>query len=489
MTMERLTASSTLPADVRQPAYVPSEHGCGIVHLGLGAFHKAHQAVYTDDALAAAGGDWRTIGASLRSPKAAEELNPQNGLFTLIERGVDNTSARVIGSIAKVIAAKGNSEQLLETLSDPRIRIASLTVTEKAYGIERMSGGIDTSHPAVAADILSPDSPVGVLGILVAALKRRCDAETKPFTVLCCDNLPNNGAFVRAGVLEFARRIDPALADWIEAQVSFPSTMVDRITPAATQATLSEARDLTGCSDLAAVETEPFSQWVIEDDFPTGRPAWDAGGALFVKNVAQYENMKLRMLNGTHSMLAYAGFLSGRDYVCDVMADPDLAKLVKRHIIAASHTLDPVPGVDLNTYAESLLQRFSNPNIRHETYQIAMDGTEKLPQRIFEPAITAMERGQSIAPFAFATAVWMRYCLGRTDNNATFELRDPRQDQIEKSVGTIKSPDEIATRLSGLDGFMPKELILDQSWNSAVSSKLALMLDKGMLAALHNEAK
>lgn len=487
--MKRLATSTALPVHLRQPAYLPSKHGSGIVHLGLGAFHKAHQAVYTDDALAAEGGDWRIIGANLRSPKAAEELNPQNGLFTLIEHDLDKTSARIIGSIERVITAKGNTKQLLDTLGDPHIRIVSLTVTEKAYGIERVSGGINQDHPAVAADISNPDNPVGVLGILVAALRRRHNAGTKPFTVLCCDNLPNNGAFLRAGVLDFARQIDHTLAEWIEAHVSFPSTMVDRITPATTQDTLSRASDLIGCIDLAAVETEPFSQWVIEDDFPTGRPAWDAGGALLVKDVAQYENMKLRMLNGAHSMLAYAGFLSGLDHVCDVMTDPDLAKLVKRHIIAASQTLDPVPGVDLDIYTKSLLQRFANPNIRHETYQIAMDGTEKLPQRIFEPAVTALDRGQSIAPFAFATAAWMYYCVRGTDANATYELRDPRQDQIARNIGARKNPDELVACLSKLDGFLPKDLILNQRWNSTVSSKLTMMLDKDMQSAVRNEAR
>jgi fructuronate reductase len=375
MTGGRLTSFHGLSAKSHTPSYDPSRHAPGIVHFGVGAFHKAHQAVYTDDALASAGGDWRIIGASLCSPKAAEELNPQNGLYTVIERGEGHRSARVIASIAEIIPAQGNIRRLLEILSDPAIRIVSLTVTEKAYGIDRMGGGIDEGHSSVAADLINPQHPRGVLGILVAALARRKETGVPPFTVLCCDNLPENGIFLRGGVVDFANHLEKALGRWIAAHVAFPSTMVDRITPATTTATLSDAKELTGLTDLAAIETEPFSQWVIEDNFPSGRPAWDAGGALFVDDVAPYENMKLRMLNGAHSMLAYTGFLSGKKFVSDVMKDHDLARLVRRHIEAAAGTLDSLPGVDLGDYAASLIQRFANPNIRHETYHTNPSGS------------------------------------------------------------------------------------------------------------------
>ncbi len=485
----RLTSLDNLPTDLRKPAYDPRNHAAGIVHIGLGAFHKAHQAVYTDDALAHSGGDWRIIGASLRSPKTAEELNPQNGLYTLIERGVEHTSSRVIGSIAEVIAGQGNTQPILEALSNPAIRVVSLTVTEKAYGIERRTGGVDQDHPAVAADLANPARPIGVLGILVAALAQRQKSGLDPFTILCCDNLPENGDFLRAGVVDFARQIDTDLASWIETKVSFPSTMVDRITPAATDATLATAQKMLGCTDLAAIETEPFSQWVIEDNFSSGRPAWDAGGALFVKDVLPYENMKLRMLNGGHSMLAYAGFLLGQKYVSNAMQHPDLAKLVQRHMTAAAETLDPVPGIDLKAYADSLLKRFSNPNIHHETYQIAMDGTEKLPQRVFQPAIVALRNGQTASAFAFATAAWMRYCLGRSDENIEYELRDPRQDNISEILRGITSPNEIAMRLIGLSGLFPDELSSNKHWVGTVTSKLTTMLEEGMQTAVRKEAR
>lgn len=307
----RPTSLQDVTGPASLPGYTPSEHGTGIVHLGVGAFHKAHQAMYTDTALAAAGGDWRITGVSLRGTAAADALNPQHGLYTLVERGPDGTRGRVIAAIDRVIAATRDRAAVLDAMTDPATRIVSLTVTEKAYGIDRAAGAVDPSHPAIAADLADPRAPAGAVGLIVEALRRRRAAGARPFTALCCDNLPDNGGLLRTGVLDFAGRIDPELRRWIEDEGRFPATMVDRITPAATEATLGAAEDLTGCRDLAAVETEPFTQWVIEDRFADGRPAWELGGALFVDDVAPFERMKLRMLNGSHSMLAYAGFLSG----------------------------------------------------------------------------------------------------------------------------------------------------------------------------------
>ena len=373
----RLATLDGLPAQVLRPGYTPGDHGIGIVHLGLGAFHKAHEAAYTDTALAQGGGDWRIAGVSLRSPEPAAQLGPQNGLFTLIERSAEGSAARVIGSIAKAWCLGPDRDAVLAALTDPRTRIVSTTVTEKGYGIDRATGGVDPSHPAIAADLATPDAPIGVAGLLVWALEARRADGVPPFTVLCCDNLPENGKMLRGLLVGFARRATPDMADFIAEEVAFPSTMVDRITPAVTEATQEAAREMTGREDHAAIETEAFSQWVIEDEFPAGRPAWEAAGAMFVSDVRPYEEMKLRMLNGAHSMLAYAGFLSGCRHVSEVMADPALTALVRRHLEAAAATLPALPGVDFKAYAEALVARFSNPHLKHETYQIAMDGTEE----------------------------------------------------------------------------------------------------------------
>lgn len=487
MSIRRLTRPEDVSAGVARPGYIPARHGVGIVHLGVGAFHKAHQAVYTDAAITAKGGDWRIVGINLRSTVSADALNLQNGLYSLVVRGEEGISVRLIGSLARVIAAVRNPAAALDALCDPAIRIVSLTVTEKAYGIDPISGAIDPAHPAVAADMQKPRTPAGVLGLIVESLRRRRGTGVEPFTVLCCDNLPQNGPLVRSGVLDFARRAAPEVADWIAGNVAFPATMVDRITPSPTEKTLDNARRLAGVEDLAAVETEPFSQWVIEDTFFTGRPAWEAGGALFVADVAPYEQMKLRMLNGAHSMLAYVGFLGGHALVRDVMADTALARLVARHISAAAATLAPLEGIDFAQYGAELEARFRNPFIAHETYQIAMDGTQKLSQRLLQPAEAALRMGQDVRPFAFALAAWMRYCCGTTDDGDAYALRDPREAEISSALDGTRQAVDIADRLHALPNLFDPALSRNPRWRNEVSTALDAMLRLGVSAAARAE--
>lgn len=488
---DRLSPASLaqMPAGVARPRYVPARHGAGIVHLGVGAFHRAHQAVYTDAALAAAAGDWRIDGIALRSPRIADELNPQEGLYTLIERGEDGAAARIIGSIRRVIAAARDPDATLAALSAPETRIVSLTVTEKAYGIDRARGCVDLNHPAIAADLARPHRPEGVLGLLCEGLRLRRERGLPPFTVLCCDNLPDNGGLLRLGLTDFAARLDRSLSAWIEAEVACPSTMVDRITPAPTGETRALAQTLTGLVDLAAVETEPFAQWVIEDRFPSGRPAWEQAGAIFTADVRPFEAMKLRMLNGSHSLMAYAGLLCGHRHVRDVMRDAALTGLVRRHLAAAAATLDPAVGIDLGHYADALMRRFANPAIAHELAQIAMDGTEKLPQRILEPALHALTHGQPLRPFAFAVAAWMRYCLGRRDDGTHHDLQDPRAEAIAAATrgagGDVRA---IVRGLSALPGLFPARLAQDAGWQQAVEDSLSGMMRQGMAAAVRAEA-
>lgn len=481
---DRLSSTDDLPTEVARPAYARYQRRHGIVHIGLGTFHKAHQAVYTDDALAARDDDWRIIGVSLRSTAPSEELTPQDCLYTVIERSVAGTHARVIGSIAAALSLKCDRQSVLDALCDENTRIVSLTVTEKGYGIDRRNGGVDPNHPAIAADLADPEKPEGVAGLLVWALARRSAEGIPPFTVLCCDNLPENGALMRSLLMDFARRTQPELVDHIARDVSFPSTMVDRIAPARRNTTLTLAEGLLGKSDMAAVECEAFRQWVIEDDFPTGRPIWEAGGALFVDDVRPYEEMKLRMLNGTHSMLSYAGFLAGRKYVRDVMADNALAILVARHLGAAAATLGPVPGIDLAAYAEDLSRRFANPHLAHETYQIAMDGSEKMPQRIFAPTMDAIRLGQPIEPFAFAAAAWMRYTTGRTDTGEFYALRDPMEDRLKPAPSETVSAESIMARVLELPGLVPDLLARSDAWRRAVEQDVAAILRVGMAQAI-----
>lgn len=484
---DRLTSTAELPDSVQRPDYARDTYGAGIVHIGLGAFHKAHQAVYTDDALAASGGDWRIIGVSLRSEEPAAELATQNGLYTVIERDAAGSRARVIGAIAGAFCLRTERQPVLDALCAPHTRIVSITVTEKGYGIDRATGGIDKTHPAIAADLATAEKPQGLAGLLVWALGHRKAAGVPPFTVLSCDNLPDNGALTRGLLVDFARYAAPELVDHILTDVAFPATMVDRITPKRSSETLALAQQMTGHEDAAAIETEAFSQWFIEDNFPTGRPNWEKGGAIFVPDVRPYEKMKLRMLNGAHSMLSYAGVVAGYRYVRDVMNDADLATLVRRHLRAAAATLDPLPGVDFSKYAAELEARFRNPHLAHETYQIAMDGTEKMPQRIFAAAAEALRRDQPLDAFAFATAAWIRYTFGRSEFGVHYEIRDPRTDELLPPYPE-QSVDEIVQGRLNIPGLCPKPLIESLAWHTNVASHLASLMQNGVAATVRNMA-
>lgn len=484
-----MAALSALGDGVQKPRYDPADHGVGIVHFGCGAFFRAHQAAYTDAALADGGGNWRIAAVNLRSTGDIDALGAQDGLYSLIERSAAAPRVRVIGSISKAIAAARTPQEPLVAMADGAVKLITVTVTEKAYGIDRAAQDIDPSHPSVMADLAHPAAPCGILGYLTEGLRLRKMAGHPPPTILCCDNLPENGRLLRSGVLGFAQRTDPALADYIAENVAFPSTMVDRITPAPTELTRRDAQALSGFRDEAAIETEPFSQWVIEDKFPTGRPNWQAGGALFVADVAPYENMKLRMLNGAHSMLAYGGFLAGHEYVRDVMQDPALGALVRRHLGAAATTLAPLDGMDFHDYADALTQRFANPAIAHQTYQIAMDGTQKLPQRIAAPALDCLAAGHDARPFAFALALWIRYCLGRSEAGEPYDLRDPRSAEISAVVSRAgRDSGALTQNLIHLSGLFPKPLTENPAFTGQIQNLVDALLTNGVQATLDAEA-
>lgn len=469
--MRRLnkTSLAAVPDGVATPEYDRDACGTGIVHLGLGAFHKAHQAFYTDAALAAGGGDWKIIGVSMRNEQTAQDFNEQDGLYTILVKAPERTEAQIIGSIASALCARTQPDDVLNALSDPATRIVTITVTEKGYGINRATGGVDPSHPVIAQDLKRDQAPVGAVGLIVAALEKRRADGTAPFTVLCCDNLPENGKFVHAGLIDFANRFDTGLGDWIARNVACPSSMVDRITPAQTAATREIAADLTGTQDLLAVETESFHQWVIEDHFPSGRPSWEAAGAIFTRDVAPFEKMKLRLLNGSHSLIAYMGLLLGKQYVRDVLSDAGLEALVRKHLDAASATLPPMHDIDLPAYCADLVERFRNPNIAHETSQIGTDGSEKLPQRILAPAVDALGANQSVRPFAFATALWIWFCR-------TGDLNDPRAEQLE-SAAQKTSPEEILADLETISGLIPAELATSVVWRRDILSILSDLME------------
>lgn len=467
--MQRLNAQTTPPDDVQSPGYDRSLLRPGIVHLGIGAFHRAHQAVYTDDALAHEFGNWGIIGASLRSTDIVHSLTAQDCLHSVVTRDRFGENIRIVGSTVRAIAAVEDRDALLFQLADPTIKIVTLTVSEKAYGIDPTTGGLDANHAAVDHDLADPHNPVGAIGLMVEGLARRHVLGHPPFTVLCCDNLPGNGRVVRRLVVEMASRRDPALGQWIDAEGRFPSSMVDRIVPAATEDVRQRAALMIGAEDLLALETEPFTQWVIEDSFVSGRPAWEAGGALFVEAVEPYEKMKLRLLNGSHSLIAYLGQLHGLEYVRDVMAVAEYRQITRQHMSAALPTLDPVPGIDLEAYIDQLIDRFANPAIAHRTSQIAMDGTQKLPQRIFAPASETIAAGRDADAFAYATALWIAYVM-RTE-----KVDDPRAEELQQAVRESTRRSDGSAAFFDIHGLFPTTLTANTAWRADVERHLQVV--------------
>ncbi|MDH5246627.1 MAG: mannitol dehydrogenase family protein, partial [Betaproteobacteria bacterium] len=329
--MNRLALNSlaALPAPIARPDYDIGAVGVGIVHLGLGAFHRAHQAVYTD-AILHWHRQWGICGVSLKTPRVIEALSPQDGLYSVLEKGAEGASARVIGSVREMLFLGTARDRVIARIADPAVHVVSLTVTEKGYCHDPATGRLNALHPDIAHDLAHPEAPVSAIGVLAAGLAARRAAASGPLNVICCDNLPHNGRTVEGIVTAYAQAFDPSLAEWIGTHAAFPCTMVDRIVPAVTQADVAEVARLLGVVDAAPVVAEPYNSWVIENRFAAARPPWEDAGAQVVADVAPFETMKLRLLNGSHSTLAYLGFLSGHEFIWQASADPLLATLVER---------------------------------------------------------------------------------------------------------------------------------------------------------------
>jgi fructuronate reductase len=424
--MSRLSNATlaSLPASISRPAYDRSAVRDGIVHLGLGAFHRAHQAVYTDAVLAAGDLRWGITAASLRSADTRDALAPQDGLYTLNQRG-EHDRLDIIGSVRRVLVAPEDPAALITAMAAPTTAIISLTVTEKAYCRDAATGALDEAHPDIIHDLAHPESPRSALGFLAAAIARRRHDHLPPPTVLCCDNLPANGAAVHRLLTRFATLLSPDLGRFVETEIACPDTMVDRIVPATTDDDRARVATALGLHDAWPVIAEPFTQWVIADHFPAGRPAWEDAGATLVTDVAPFEAMKLRLLNASHSGLAYLGYLAGHETVADAMRDEGLADFAARLMDDATPTLSLPPGTDVAGYKRSLLDRFRNPALRHRTWQIAMDGSQKLPQRLLGTIADRLALGLPIDTHALAVAAWMRYVTGTDEQGQPIDVRDP----------------------------------------------------------------
>ncbi|KAK0341296.1 hypothetical protein LTR94_026944, partial [Friedmanniomyces endolithicus] len=378
----------------------------GVEHVGIGTFHRAHQAVVFDDALKSGDLRWGVLGASLRSPGVRDQLNPQDGLYTLVVRDGSDETLRVIGAGKGVLVGPEDPARLVAAMADRDVHIVSLTVTEKGYRLDPATGELLTDDPDVAADLAAIDTPRTAPGFIVAALKARREAGLAPFTVLSCDNLPHNGKRIRAGVIAMARRLDADLADWIEERGAFPQTMIDRIVPATTPQDIARLGDRIGLDDQGMVKAEPFTQWVIEDWFAGERPDFSAFGVQLTNAVEPWEDAKLRLLNGAHSALAYLGALSGYEHVHEAVAEPSFRAYVEALWDEAQTTLSPPSGLDIAEYRRQLMSRFSNSALMHRTRQIAMDGSQKLPQRLLAGAAERLAAGQGIDAIALGVAAW-----------------------------------------------------------------------------------
>ncbi|MCD2324561.1 mannitol dehydrogenase family protein [Sphingomonas sp. IC-56] len=468
------SALSALPHAIHRPGHDPAGITTGIVHFGPGAFHRAHQAHYVDRVLDA-DPRWGIAAVSLRSGSTTDALKRQDGLYTLavIDR---EPSMRVVAAHSEAIGP-GEGARLRALLAKPQVRIATSTVTEKGYCLGG-DGTLDFAHPDIVHDLNAPAEPASVIGWIVAGLRERRAAGLAPFAMLCCDNMTGNGAKLRAACAALAREHDPDLAQWIEAEVAFPDSMVDSITPASDAAFLARVEGALGVADLAAVQRERFTQWVLQRFDMADAPDLGSAGVTLTADVRGYEQAKLRVLNGAHSSLAYIGLALGHETVFEAVSDAALGGFVARLMhqdIAGS--LKPVEGLDVAGYADAVLERFRNPAIRHLLAQIAWDGSQKLPYRLLDTVADALDAGRSVQRLAVPVAAWMAFA--RRMGLAGEPITDPLKDVL---VRAATGPEPVAALL-GVRQVFPARLAEDARFREAVAGACAAF-ERGDVGAL-----
>jgi len=458
--LQRLTPArlASLPLEVARPTYDRNALRVGIVHLGLGAFARAHLAAVNEAALNAGGGGdlaWGICGVSLRQADTRDALAPQAGLYTLALRSADATGREqqqttVIGCLLETLVAPEDPQAVLARIAHADTRIVSVTVTEKGYCHDPASGRLNLQHPDIVHDLAQALAPRSTIGFLVRGLQQRRAAGRGPITLMSLDNLPSNGHLLRGMVQAFARQVDPALATWIETLCAFPCSMVDRIVPRTTDRDRRDVAQALGMDDAWPVLGEPYLEWVVEDQFVAGRPEWAAGGARFVSEAAPFETLKLRTVNGVHSALAYLSVMAGWATVDEAMAQPALkaylAALMQEEIVP---TLPPLPGLDLARYQQRLLQRFENPALKHQTRQIAMDGSQKLPQRLLDTARARLAADLPIGKLALAVAAWLHFLRGVDEAGLRYDIQDPMAAELAQRYAQAELAAELAAERSG----------------------------------------
>ena len=433
----RLSASTyaALPPEVGRPAYDRSTVTPGIVHFGVGGFHRAHQAMYLDRLMERGEAlEWGIcgVGALPHDRRIVDTLTAQDGLYTLVVKHPDgHREARVIGSIVEMLFAPDDPQAVVDRLADPRTRIVSLTITEGGYLVNQVTGEFDADDPGIRADLEEGAVPRTVFGYVVAGLAARRAAGQTPFTVMSCDNLPGNGDVARRMMTAFARLKDPGLADWMDEHVQFPNGMVDRITPVTAPEDIDRLADEFGVQDGWPVVCEPFTQWVLEDHFTDGRPPFEDAGVQLVDDVVPYELMKLRLLNASHQALCYLGYLSGYRYAHEVCQDPLFVDFLLGYMEReGSPTLPDVPGVDLDAYRHQLIERFANSEVRDTLARLCAESSDRIPKWLVPVINRNLETGGEIARSALVVASWARYAEGVDEQGEPIEVVDRIRDRI-----------------------------------------------------------
>jgi mannitol 2-dehydrogenase len=471
------------PVGVAAPKYRRSDLSAGIVHIGVGNFHRAHQAVYLDDLFnAGRDHDWAIVGSGVRDPDVAvrEKLKEQDWLTTVVEQEAETTSIRVTGSMIDFVQPY-DVAALLNTLSKPSIRIVSLTVTEGGYYISPATQHFDPTHSDIAYDARHAEAPKTAFGLIAAGLKRRRAAGVAPFTVMSCDNIPGNGHVSENAVAGLAELADPELARWIRANVAFPNSMVDRITPATTDRERAFVRDKYGLEDNWPVFCEQFRQWVVEDKFPAGRPTLETVGVTFTSDVSPYELMKIRMLNGGHAAIAYPAGLLDIHFVHEAMADEQirafLEKLTKHEIQAV---VPPPPSTSLDDYRNLVARRFANPKIADTIQRLCFDGSNRQPKFILPSAADRLKSGASIEGLALVSALWCRYCYGETESGKAIAPNDPSWERIQTAAKRARSDPPAFFELRHIFG----DLAANPGYVRAFSDGLSSLWTRGVRSTL-----
>ena len=480
-TLERLGPAmlARLPAGVTGPSYDRAKLLPSMAHIGVGAFHRCHQAEYTDDLLARRFDRWGVVGINVRPPNLSKTLGSQGGLYTRLIREDRRVEARVIGSIVSVVDSQESAAPALGVLSSPDIDTVTLTVTEKGYCHRPSSGELDLDHPEIVHDLASPRTPRSVPGILVEALETRRNTHGRPVTLLSCDNIQANGKVLRNVVRTLAGRRGDGLLDWIDRNAAFPSAMVDRIAPATTADDIETVERRFGYRDDAVAVGEPFRQWVIEEKFAGRFPRWDLVGASFVDDVTPFEHLKMRVLNGAQTTLCYLGVLAGLEHTSDAIADPLLAAFVRRMLVEETlPTLAAVPGVSPKAYVEQSLARLRNSAIRHRNHQVATDGSQKIVQRLLNPIRDRLRQGRSITLLSVSAAGWMAYLIKASQRfGASWEVSDPCADRIATlAERTGKDARALADGILAIETIFDSELAANVEFRRSVAEGLEGLL-------------